>query len=270
MIAAPLSAQEIRERLTTRQIGRPIHYYSTIGSTNDEAKRLAEEGAPAGTLVIADQQTAGRGRHRRHWVAPPNACLLMSLVFRPALAPAQSARLTMLCSLSVAEAIEAETGLEVGVKWPNDLVIPNLPPGIPYRKLAGLLTETALSDDQLLFAVVGMGINVNLDPAALGPVMTPATSLQSELGRSVDRVGLLAIILQRVEERYPEVSGDGLHAEWSQKLVTLGQQVAVAAAGGQLCGLAEGVDADGALMLRDLAGNLHRITAGDVGSPGSP
>ena len=142
------------------------------------ARRLAAAGAPEGTLVIADEQTAGKGRQGRRWIAPPNTCLLMSLLFRPALLPAQASRLTMLCSLAAAEAIEAETGIPVAIKWPNDLVIPYAPDAPqPYRKLGGLLTETALAGQELLFAVVGMGINVNVDPAVLGPVMTPATSL---------------------------------------------------------------------------------------------
>jgi len=224
---------------------------------------LAAAGAPEGTLVIADEQTAGRGRLRRRWVAPPNTCLLMSLVFRPALAPAQFLRLTMLCSLAAVEAIEAETGLVVGIKWPNDLVVPPLPTP-HYRKLAGILTETAIAGDEILFAIVGMGINVNLDPAALGPVATPATSLLAELNRPVDRATLLAAILQRIETRYPQITGEQIHADWTRRLTTLGRRVTVTTVGEQIHGVAEGGAPDGALLLRDLAGSLHTITAGDV------
>ena len=270
MKTVPLSVKRIQAGLTTQLVGRHLVYFGSIGSTNVEAKRLAASGAPEGTLVIADEQTAGKGRRGRRWLAPPNTCLLTSLLFRPALLPAQASRLTMLCSLAAAEAIETETGVPVAIKWPNDLVIPHAP-GRSYRKLGGILTETALSSKELLFAIVGMGINVNVDPTALGPVMTPATSLLAELGRPVDRVALLAAILQQIENRYSQMPGEQIHADWAQRLITLGQQVIVTLypqshddSQGWLEGTAEGVDPDGALLLRDLAGNLRLVTVGDV------
>jgi BirA family biotin operon repressor/biotin-[acetyl-CoA-carboxylase] ligase len=259
--------RSIQSQLTTRVMGRPLYYFPTIGSTNVEARRLAASGAPEGTLLVADEQTAGKGRLGRRWSAPPNTCLLMSLLFRPTLSPSQAPRLTMLCSLAAAEAIESDTGLPVAVKWPNDLVIPQ-PPGAtnPYHKLGGLLTETAIAGSTILFAVVGMGINVNVDPAALGPVMTPATSLSAELGHAVDRAALLADILQRIEDRYPQVTGGQLYGDWAGRLVTIGQRVTVSSAGAreQVEGVVEGVNSDGALQVRDLAGNLHLIAVGDV------
>ncbi len=267
METTPLSVASIQSRLTTRVMGRPLYYFASTGSTNVEAKRLAATGAPEGTVLIADEQTAGRGRLGRRWSAPANTCLLMSLLFRPALLPSQAPRLTMLCSLAAAEAIEEHTGLAVAIKWPNDLVVPQ-PSSAPhlYGKLGGLLTETAISAGTILFAVVGMGINVNVDPAALGPVMTPATSLSAELGRPVDRAALLADILQRIEDRHPHVTGGQLSGDWARRLVTIGQRVTVTSAGASesVDGLAAGVDPDGALQVRDLAGNLHLIAVGDV------
>jgi BirA family biotin operon repressor/biotin-[acetyl-CoA-carboxylase] ligase len=206
----------------------------------------------------------------RRWVAPPNTCLLMSLVLRAALPPAGAARLTMLCSLGAAQAVQSLTGLPVGVKWPNDLVITR---GDRERKLAGLLTETSLVGDRLDFAVVGLGINVNVDPATLGPVMVPATSLQAELGAPVDRAALLLAILRRIEALYPDPAGEpgpwqdaqpAIHAAWADRLVTLGRQVTVRGPDTIHHGVAEGVDRDGALLLRDMAGNLHRLVIGDV------
>ncbi len=267
METTPLSVASIQSRLTTRVMGRPLYYFASTGSTNVEAKRLAATGAPEGTVLIADEQTAGRGRLGRRWSAPANTCLLMSLLFRPALLPSQAPRLTMLCSLAAAEAIEEHTGLAVAIKWPNDLVVPQ-PSSAPhlYGKLGGLLTETAISAGTILFAVVGMGINVNVDPAALGPVMTPATSLSAELGRPVDRAALLADILQRIEDRHPHLTGGQLSGDWARRLVTIGQRVTVTSAGASesVDGLAAGVDHDGALQVRDLAGNLHLIAVGDV------
>jgi BirA family biotin operon repressor/biotin-[acetyl-CoA-carboxylase] ligase len=267
MKAVPLSVRTIQSKLTTRTMGRPFYYFPTVGSTNVEAKRLAASGAPEGTVVVADEQTAGKGRLGRRWSAPPNSCLLMSLLFRPTLSPAQAPRLTMLCSLAAAEAIEEGSGLAVAIKWPNDLVIlQSSTAASPYRKLGGLLTETVISGGTLLFAVVGMGINVNVDPAELGPVMTPATSLSAELGRPADRAALLADILQRIEDRYPQVTGGELYGDWARRLVTIGQRVRVTSAGARerVEGVAEGVNADGVLHLRDLAGNLHLIAVGDV------
>jgi BirA family biotin operon repressor/biotin-[acetyl-CoA-carboxylase] ligase len=270
MKTVPLSVKRIQAGLTTQFVGRHLYYFGSIGSTNVEAKRLAAAGAPEGTLVIADEQTAGKGRRGRRWLAPSNTCLLISLLFRPALLPAQASRLTMLCSLAAAEAIETETGVPVAIKWPNDLVVPHAP-GPSFRKLGGILTETALAGKKLLFAIVGMGINVNVDPTALGPVMTPATSLLAELGRPVDRVALLAAILQQIENRYSQMPGEQIHADWAQRLITLGQQVIVTLypqphddSQERLEGTAEGVDPDGALLLRDLAGNLRLVTVGDV------
>jgi BirA family biotin operon repressor/biotin-[acetyl-CoA-carboxylase] ligase len=267
MKAAPLSVIAIQSKLTTRIMGRPFYYLASTGSTNEEAKRLAANGAREGTVLVADEQTAGKGRLGRGWSAPANSCLLMSLLFRPTLSPAQAPRLTMLCSLAAAEAIEEDSGLAVAIKWPNDLVIPQSSSAAhPYRKLGGLLTETAISGGTLLFAVVGMGINVNLDPAELGPVMTPATSLSAELGRPVDRAALLVDILQRIEDRYPQVAGEQLCSDWARRLVTIGQRVRVTSAGARepVEGVAEGVNPDGMLYVRDLAGNLHLIAVGDV------
>jgi BirA family transcriptional regulator, biotin operon repressor / biotin---[acetyl-CoA-carboxylase] ligase len=271
----PLPIEQIEGELGTQVVGRQIHYFPTIGSTNDEAKRLAAAGAPDGTLVIADEQTAGKGRMGRRWVAPPNTCLLMSLVLRAELPPAQAARLTMLCSLAAAEAVEAEAGLRVGIKWPNDLVIAQQAAPDPgaERKVAGLLTETSLIGERLDFTIVGMGINVNLDPAELGPIMVPATSVQAELGRPVDRAALLIAILGRIELRYLEATGAGrawqdvqpeIHAGWAERLVTVGREVTVTGGESPVHGLAEAVDLDGALLVRDMAGNLHRIVIGDV------
>jgi len=263
MKATPLGVDKLQTSLRTRLFGQQLHYLEAVGSTNEVAKRLAGEGAPEGTVVIADLQTAGKGRLGRSWMAPANSSLLMSLIFRPTLAPVQANRLNMLCSLAAADAIQSYTGLAVGIKWPNDLVVPQ-PPGHNYRKLAGLLTESSVAGDNLLFVVVGMGINVNLEPAALGPVMVPATSLSAELGRPVDREALLVAILAHIENRYRQLDSDQIHQDWKQRLVTLGQEITVTTPTGQIHGVAVGVNPDGALLLRDLAGNLQPIMIGDV------
>jgi BirA family biotin operon repressor/biotin-[acetyl-CoA-carboxylase] ligase len=271
-----LDHQSIAAGLTTRFIGRRLVYIAKVGSTQDLAKDLAAQGAPEGTLVMADEQSAGRGRLSRRWVAPAGSSLLMSLLLRPQLNPAHLHRLTMACSLGIVDGIRDATGLEVGIKWPNDIVTLPRPvdlPQQPVRKLAGLLTESGFTGEHMDYAVVGMGINVNLDVSDLPEAIAPATSLSLELGRQVDRLELLWTILQRIEERYvgtnpTEPAGcslaEEIQAAWSARLVTLGQRVHVAAGEETVVGRAEAVDASGALLVRTDDGLMRRITLGDV------
>lgn len=254
-----LSAEGIAAGLPSGVLlGRQIHYYASIGSTNDEARRLASAGAPEGTLIIADEQTAGRGRLHRRWWAPPATSLLFSLIFRPPLAPVQAQQLTMCAGLAAAEAIQAQTGLDVGLKWPNDVVWKG-------RKLGGILTELETDGERLAYAVVGMGLNVNLDVAALPPLSAPATSLLAALGHPVDRLSLLLAILGHWEARYRCLrQGVSPYEDWAARLVTVGQQVQVIQGDRLLEGYATGVDATGALLLRRADGQVERIWGGDV------
>ena len=262
-----LSAKAIVEGLDTQFVGRNPVYLPQVASTNDEARRLAQAGAPEGTLVIADCQTAGRGRLDRRWEAPPGSSPLLSLLFRPPLAPHQVQQLTMVCGLAVVDAIEAETGLRAGLKWPNDVLIGE-------AKAGGILTEIVLAGREVDYAVVGIGLNVNLDPGRLPPdLLTLATSLSHRLGRPVARLPLLRGLLRAVEARYLALqAGQSPQAEWTARLITLGQTVTVTVGAGLapahcpavLEGVAEGVDANGALLLRLADGKLTTVVAGDV------
>lgn len=255
-----LSADRILAGLKTRLVAQNLLYLPQTGSTMDEARRLAEQGAPDGTLVATDYQTAGRGRLDRHWQAAPASSLLLSFIFRPAIASHQVQQLTMLCGLALAESVEAETGLPVGLKWPNDLEIGG-------AKVGGILTEVEMSGVRVSYAVVGVGLNVNQDPQQLSrPLLTQATSLSAELGRPVARLPLLWAVLHTVEARYLALGtgAPGLHAEWARRLVTLGRTVTVSTGDAVWEGTAEGVDADGALLVRRADGSLERIMAGDV------
>ncbi len=270
-----LSVESIKRRLKTDLIGQSIVYYSSVGSTNEVLKELAVQGAPEGTLVIADQQTAGRGRLVRKWLAPPDTSLLMSLLFRPdpsgralrlrsgqasgrSLAPDQAQRLTMICSLAIADAIEGLTGLSVGLKWPNDIFIRG-------KKAGGILTESGTMGGRLDYVVVGMGLNVNLVVSTLPELRDIATSLSQELGREVSRLELLCKTLEGIETSYNSLMrGDSPHEEWAARLINLGRQVQVTMPQGVLTGWAEGVDVDGALILRTADGQRKRLLTGDV------
>jgi BirA family biotin operon repressor/biotin-[acetyl-CoA-carboxylase] ligase len=245
--------------LPTEFVGRNFVYRPAIGSTNDEARRLARAGAPEGTLVVANYQTSGRGRLDRRWEAPPGSSLLMSLVFRPHLAPHQVQRLTMICGLAAIDAIEAETRLQVGLKWPNDLVVAG-------AKLGGILTEIELDGSRVDHVVVGMGLNVNLDPGQLPKdLLVAATSLSQVLGRKVLRLPLLRELLRAIEVRYKALQAGQLpQAEWAARLVGLWQPVAISAIDSRLEGVAEGVNDDGALLVRLPDGRLETILVGDV------
>lgn len=252
----------IQEHLETEHFGHPLVYMSTTGSTNDVAKEMAARGAPEGTVVVADEQTAGRGRLDRRWLAPAGTSLLCSILFRPPLPLSRANRLTMLCSLAAADAVEEVSGLLVDLKWPNDLIISTKD---GWRKLAGVLTETGVTGMELDFVVVGLGINVNVPREVLPDLAPGATGILAETGRAVDRAALLAALLAGVEARYAGIEdGVRLHAAWTARLATLGRQVIVTTGQEVLRGVAEEVDLDGALLLRTPDGDLRRLVAGDV------
>jgi BirA family biotin operon repressor/biotin-[acetyl-CoA-carboxylase] ligase len=257
-----LSVESIEKGRTTAFMGRKIIYYPSVGSTNDVAKELAAQGAPEGTLVITDEQTAGKGRLGRRWLAPPGTSLLMSLLFHSRfLASYQAQRLTMICSLAAAEAIEAVTGLTAAIKWPNDIVVQG-------KKVAGILTELGATGERLDYAVVGLGLNVNLNLGtveAMRELAATATSLSQELGREVSRLALLWRILENVENRYQRLqAGELPRDEWASRLVTLHNHVTVDTPQGVVEGWAGGVDADGALILHLSGGERQRVLVGDV------
>lgn len=253
-----LSREAILGALNTCTLGRSLEVHVEIDSTSARAVSLAREGAPHGMVVLADRQTAGRGRLGRTWYAPGGSSLLLSVILRPELEPAQAQRMTMICSLAATEAIASVSGVTSKIKWPNDLVVAG-------RKLGGVLTELGLTASRLEYVVVGMGINVNLELEALPEVMSPPTSLLAETGRPVSRLALLAELLQGVERRLSRMrSGWSPHTEWRRSLATLGEQVDVGTPDEIVTGMAVDVDADGALLVEMASGKVQRILVGDV------
>ena len=275
----PLSAQAIRAALSRVPFMREVVYLPSVGSTNDAARDLAEKGAPHATLVVTDEQTAGRGRMGRSWYMPPRSALAMSILVRPELDATRANRLTMLAGLAAAEGIEQATGLSVKLKWPNDVVAMNNDPWTmnkdqlatingqwsTVKKMGGILCESAIVGDRIDYAVVGIGLNVNVDFADQPELATTATSMMLQLGREVDRLSVLAAVVGRFAARFDSLQGgDALREAWAARLVTLGRRVEARSGEETLIGQAQGIDDDGALLLRTGDGVVHRLLAADV------
>lgn len=253
----PLSTAQILDGLGTKCLGRRVLLYPQVDSTNTLARSLAAQGEPEGTVVVAEEQTSGRGRQGRAWVAPAGTCLLFSLVLRPRLEPAQLQHLTMMAALALRDALRDAAGLQAAIKWPNDVLLSG-------RKVAGILTEARTTGVLVDFAILGIGLNVNLPAEALPPAFD-ATSIAVELGRPVPRVPLLQSILRQLEQRYQWLqAGHSPVGDWTAALVTLGRRVQVRCLDSTYLGLAEAVDDSGALFLRLDDGQLVRLAAGDA------
>ena len=246
---------------TTKWLGQPYYYYPQIDSTNDELKRMAAaRWLATGAVVLTDFQSQGRGRLQRGWFVPPQSSLLQSILFRPDWPAQQANWLTMMMGLAAAEAIETVTGLPVGLKWPNDVMVQQ---GGRWYKVGGILLEGQIVDGRLQQAIVGMGINVNVKSEDMPETASPATSLMIVGERPFPRLPLLIEFWQRLEQIYETAESPCL--AWQEHLITLGQSVQARQMGQPLLlGVAEGVDSWGQLLVRDEGGKLHTVAAGDV------
>lgn len=254
-------------RRTSGRFGRELRYYRETGSTNDVALTAARAGTPEGLVVVADRQTAGRGRFQRRWEAPLGSSLLMSLLFRPPEPFVDIAgRIPMVCGLGLVAAVRKVTGAAVRLKWPNDLIHESSGSSHGWTKLAGMLGEVAMSDAGNPEAlVVGLGVNVNIASADLPRLAPNAGSLSSLVGAEISRRDLLDALLDEIESRYADLlNGVDPLPVWRRHLAWLGQSVVVRGMEGEVHGVAEGIDADGALVLRLSNGQTRRFLAGDV------
>ncbi len=237
---------------------RPFQFFTTIPTTQDIARDWAAAGAPPGAIVLADEQTAGRGRQGRPWIAPPGSGLMFSLILRPTLPPDRVQRLTMLAGVAVAETLDPLLPGRVALKWPNDVLVAG-------RKIGGILCEAVWLGDQLDSVIMGIGINVSADFSGT-ELAEIATSIQAETGHPVDRLTLLADLLRRID--YWFTQEPALLPHWQRWLQTLGQTVIVYPKidhSDPYTGLAEAVDEDGALWVRLETGERRRVVAADVG-----
>ncbi|MFN8555830.1 MAG: biotin--[acetyl-CoA-carboxylase] ligase [Dehalococcoidia bacterium] len=241
--------------LSTSSIGRRIVYLPTTTSTMDVAREHVHGGAPSGLVVVADEQSAGRGRFGRAWVAPPAVNLLCTVLVRPTLEVAK--RLGMVTPLAVADAVAAVGGPTVSFKWPNDVRAGG-------RKLCGILIEGEFAGERPAFALVGIGLNVNLDVAHHPEIADIATSIMQEIGAPVSRERTLAALLNAFEAHADNPDGEALRVAWRARLETLGQDVTVSFGGAVEHGRAEDVDAAGSLILRRADGSAVILPAGEV------
>ncbi len=221
----------------------------------DVARQEVGRGAAEGTVVVAGEQTSGRGRQGRSWLSP-HGNLALSVVFHPSLSHLTA--IGMVAPLAVVRAVRRATGLDTGIKWPNDVLLGG-------KKVCGVLVESGLRGGQVDYAIAGLGLNVDFDPAAWPEIADIATSLWAGLGRSLPLGEVLGPLLEELDRLYLSLrAGEPVYREWQAHLETIGQRVTVRGEGWQEEGVAEGVDPDGSLLLRREDGTLRRLFSGEV------
>ncbi len=257
-----LLPEEIQEGLETKIFGKSkILYLSETGSTNQEAKDLAEKGAPEGTVIIAERQVQGKGRRGRTWFSPPGEGIYCSLILRPKMTPTEASRITLMTAVVVADLLHSSLALPCRVKWPNDILVNG-------KKISGILTEASMEMDMLNYVVVGLGLNVNMSPQSFPEdLREKATSTLIETGHSYSRVKLLQAFLSGFEKLYETLLTQGfgpILGRWEETAEILGKRIQVDLLDQRVTGIVSAVDPDGALILQDDGGNLHRILSGDL------
>ena len=254
-----LSKDEIASLLHTQWIGKELYCYDTIGSTNARAKELAEQECENGTLVVADQQTQGRGRRGRSWQTPPQMGIAMSLLLRPEISPGNASMLTLVTALAVANAITGLSGVEAMIKWPNDVVMNG-------RKVCGILTEMNAQFDYISYIVIGIGINVHNEefPEELSQM---AGSILTESGKRIHRAELVARIMAYFEQYYATFLETedltGMLEAYNQLLVNRGREVKVLDPKEPFSGKAVGITKKGELMV-DTWSSRKLVSSGEV------
>lgn len=255
-----LSSHELNRHMKTGWIGKTLYYYDKIDSTNLEAKRLADSGAPDGTLVVADCQERGRGRLGRAWTSPSGCGLWMSMVLKPSFPAVQASMVTLVTAMAVMEAIEETAGVQVQIKWPNDLVVQG-------KKVCGILTEMSMEEGRISFIVPGIGINVNNEhfPEEL---CEKAISLAMLTGSTVSRAALAGAVCRSFEKYYADFleKGDlsGIKDDYNDHLVNRDRQVVISDGAGSFHCISKGINETGALLVQKEDGTTELISSGEV------
>lgn len=255
-----VTESELESRLDTKWAGKAIFYYDVAESTNTRGKSLAEAGEVHGTLVVADMQSAGKGRRGREWVSPAGTGIWMTIILKPSLHPGNASMLTLVMALSVVRACREITGLEAMIKWPNDIVVNG-------RKVCGILTEMSAEIDCIHHIVIGTGINVNME-AFPEEIKDIATSLRLEASRPFSRALIVEKILQNFEENYRLFLEKGdlssLAESYNQQMINKGREIKVLDPGREYTGEAIGINDRGELLVRKNDGSIVNVFAGEV------
>lgn len=253
------TGEEIRSALHTRRIGQELVFLDTTDSTNNEARRRAEQGAPDGTLVVAIEQTAGKGRRGRSWVSPGGTGVWMSLLLRPDIPPECASMLTLVAAMAVETGIRRVTGLEGQIKWPNDVILDG-------KKVCGILTEMSTEMESIHYVIVGIGINVGITEFP-GELKDTATSLILHTDRRVSRAALTAAVAEAWEDYYESflktLDLSLLREEYSENLVNRDREVRVLTPGDTYTGISRGINERGELLV-ETADGMRAVMSGEV------
>lgn len=255
-----ISSEDIRTGIKG-VIGKEIFFYKAVGSTNTIASGLADKGVVEGAVVVADSQSRGRGRLGRSWVSPPGVNVYMSIVLRPEIESKDATLITIMTAVGCTIALRGVTGLDITIKWPNDLMVYE-------KKLGGILTETRVANKRIEHAITGIGINVNMDLDALpDDVREVATSIKMETGRLFSRTEVIKEVLNGIDNWYnilKEKKYSELLSQWKLLTSTLGRKVEITLGNETLTGLAEFINDEGMLVLRLPSGASKVIRCGDL------
>lgn len=258
-----LNEHELKFNLRTNIMGKNIEYFEKIDSTNKYAKKIAYEGCSEGTLVVANSQNLGRGRLGRSWESTPDKGIWMSLVLRPLLAPQDVHIITLAASVAVVNAIKKATGIDTGIKWPNDIILDN-------RKVCGILTEMSAEIDRVNFIVLGIGINTNQNQEDFDSSLSDkATSLKLNLPQSktLNRSNIIKILLEEIERIYILIKEGKIQeviSLWKEHSVTIGKEVRIVHNETEFIGKAVDVLSDGRLIIEDKNGDKKEILSGEI------
>jgi len=256
-----ITANEVRLGLMTKRLGQNIHYEESVDSTQKIALQLSLDGVPEGTVVIAEEQTSGRGRMARTWFSPKYTGVWMSVVLRPNLLPQKAPQLTLVTAVAVVQAIEEIASLKPQIKWPNDILING-------KKITGILTELQAESDRINSVIIGIGMNVNQELEGYPEELrTIATSLRIETGKVINRAELIKLVLAKLEYLYDLYLTEGFYPIkqlWESYAVSIGKMITARMLQGDLYGKALGITDDGALMMEDETGKVHLVYSADI------
>lgn len=257
----PLRLEEIQSGLVTQRLGKLLRYFPEVDSTNLYARNWAERGGAEGDTVIAETQTAGRGRMGRSWLSPPYMNLYLSILLKPKFPPVDAPQITLMAAVALAETVESFIPVAPEIKWPNDILVGG-------RKLAGVLTESSCEKDKIRFIVLGIGVNVNF-PADVMPakIRGSATSLMILAGKQVSREAFARRLIHNLDRCYGELEDRGfgsLASRWKAYFRLQGKRVRIDATTQSITGTVAGIDRDGSLLLQDERGKVQKVIAGEV------